>query len=557
MDWLQAQVRPEILKLKPYESARTELADTSGMVALDANENPYTPYPETQNMLLTNRYPDPQPRALLSQLALLYQVSPDKIFVGRGMDEGIELLIRVFCIPYRDNIVTLTPTFSYYRVAATIAGVDTIAIPLKISASENFTFDVNQLITSCTDKTKIIFLCSPNNPTGNIINLKDIEYIAKRLPHIVVAIDEAYLEFSECKSAIALMDEYDNIVVMKTLSKAYACAGVRIGSIIAQTPVIALIQKVMAPYPLSNPCINLTMQVLSPIGLNVANSRIKILRQERARVYEALALLPQIKVYPSEANFLLIQVADANQLYTKLLSHGIVVRMRTKDIPNTIRITIGTPGENNLLLSALGVEQTKIKSLERIANVVRNTRETKIVVNVNLDNSQLIEIDTGIGFFDHMLEQLARHGDFGLQLITKGDTHIDYHHTVEDVAIVLGEAINRALGDKRGINRYGFVLPMDEACAFATLDLSGRGMLKYEANYITQIIGNFPVELVEHFFLSFATHLRASLHLKVDGNNSHHMVEALFKACAKVLNQAMSKNLLNMSNNIPSTKGIL
>ena len=189
--------------------------------------------------------------------------------------------------------------------------------------------------------------------------------------------------------------------------------------------------------------------------------------------------------------------------------------------------------------------------IERTAAIVRKTNETDILVRVNLDKKEPIKINTGIGFFDHMLEQLAKHGGFSLEIRAKGDTHIDYHHTVEDVAISLGQALKNALGDKCGINRYGFVLPMDEAHVAASIDLSGRGILVFKANFPTPLIGDFPIELVEHFFLSFSDKLEAAIHLSATGDNAHHMVEGLFKACAKALNQAIKET----SDNIPSTKG--
>ncbi len=550
MKWLEKQVRPEILKLAPYVSARSELADSSGLIALDANENPWVPYPQTPNMVQVNRYPDPQPINLLSRMANFYGVKANQIFVGRGMDEGIELLIRVFCTAYRDNIVTFKPTFSYYKVAADIQGIETREIDL--GDAPEFKLDIDKMLSLCNEHTKIIFLCTPNNPTGNLLNLNEIEYVLKARPETVVAVDEAYLEFSNVPSAVALMEKYDNLVVMKTMSKAFAFAGVRLGALMAQSQIIELIRKVMAPYPLAEPCINLALQTMSAHGLQLAQSRIDTLKVERNRVFTELSKLSEIKVYPSDANFLLIQVHDAQKTYKELLGKGIIVRNRHKDIPNTLRITIGSPSENDLLLAAFGCGNNIVKP-ERIATVVRNTNETKILIEVNLDKTAPIKIHTGIGFFDHMLEQLAKHGGFSLNLQSIGDTHIDYHHSVEDVAIALGEALRQALGDKRGINRYGFTVPMDESLASCNIDLSGRGVLQYEANYPTQLIGDFPVEMVEHFFFSLADSLQAAIHLKVTGENSHHMVEGLFKACAKALNMAIKVT----GDSLPTTKGLL
>ncbi|MDD3266675.1 MAG: histidinol-phosphate transaminase [Burkholderiales bacterium] len=550
MQWLNKQVRPEILKLAPYVSARSELADSSGLVALDANENPWVPYPQTAEMSLVNRYPDPQPIGLLSRMANFYGVKTEQVFVGRGMDEGIELLIRVFCTAYKDNIVTFKPTFSYYKVAADIQGIETRE--LELGSAPDFKLDIDKMLGLCDNNTKIIFLCTPNNPTGSSMSLAEIEYILKAKPEIVLAVDEAYLEFSKYQSAIALMDKYDNLVVMKTMSKAFAFAGVRLGSILAQKPIIELICKVMAPYPLAEPCIRVALQTMSAHGLQLAKSRIDILISERDRVFAELSKLHDIIVYSSDANFLLIQVNDANKIYKDLLGKGIIVRNRHRDIPNTLRITIGSPIENDLLLAAFGCGNNVAK-VERTSTVVRNTNETKILVEINLDKTSPIKISTGIGFFDHMLDQLAKHGGFSMNLQAIGDTHIDYHHTVEDVAIALGNALRQALGDKRGINRYGFAVPMDESLASCNLDLSGRGVLQFDAKFPTPMIGDFPVEMVEHFFLSLSDSLQAAIHLKATGENSHHMVEGLFKACAKALNQAIKQT----SDVLPSTKGIL
>jgi histidinol-phosphate aminotransferase len=553
MNWLQKIVRPEIWGMAGYSSARMEMNDAAGMIQLDANENPYLPYLISKTGLDNiNRYPQPQPEAVISRLAAVYGVSPKQVLVGRGMDEIIDLLVRVFCIPYKDQILITPPTYGYYEVVADIAGIRVSKAPLI--DKNQFSLDTAAIINAKDQNIKIIFLCNPNNPTGNIFSLSDIEKIAKNLPNTIIAVDEAYIEFADIPSATTIMEKYQNIVVMKTLSKAYAFAGVRVGTLIAGSELINVARKVLAPYPIPVPISRLILEALSPFGLELANSRIELLKFERERVFKYLSGLPGIHVYPSSANFVLFKVDNANTVYKDLLAKGIILRNRGRDIENTIRFTIGTPQENDLVLRSLGVKLEIAKIIERQAVYNRKTNETEILANINLDKISPVKISTGIGFFDHMLEQLAKHGGFSLELKAKGDTHIDYHHTVEDVAIVLGQVLKQAIGDKRGINRYGFVLPMDEACAFATLDLSGRGVLVYEAHFNTSLIGNFPVEMIQHFFLSLADHLEAAIHLKVTGSNAHHMVEGLFKAFAKALNQAISKT---GNNNVPSTKGTL
>jgi len=189
----------------------------------------------------------------------------------------------------------------------------------------------------------------------------------------------------------------------------------------------------------------------------------------------------------------------------------------------------------------------------RRARIVRTTRETHIEARVDLDASTPVRIETGIGFFDHMLEQLARHGGFALELNCRGDLHIDEHHTVEDCALTLGEALRTALGNKLGIARYGFLLPMDEALAQVAIDLSGRAFARFEGQFTRERIGGLPTELVAHFFRSLAESLRAAVHVRVTGENSHHMVEACFKGVGRALRQALRRD----GEDLPSTKGSL
>ena len=546
-NWLQQITRPEIWAMKGYSSARSEMADFVGMIQLDANENPYLPYPMSKEVYQLNRYPEPQPKTVISRLAAIYGVHKDQVLIARGMDEVMDLLVRVFCIPYKDSILFMPPTYGYYQVAADISGISII----KVNLEDDFSLDADKLISAGRDKVKIVFLCTPNNPTGNIIDIAVIEKIALNMPNSIIAVDEAYMEFADAPSAVCLLNKYPNLVVMKTLSKAYACAGVRIGTLLASNEIIRLISKVIAPYPIPMPSISLITQALSPFGLEIANSNIDVIKQERERMYQELSKISDIYVYKSQANYLLIKVSEASKVYQHFLSRGIIIRNRSRDIPNTIRISIGNPLENNLVLRGFGANIKEYLVSERTAVIVRKTNETDILIRVNLDKKEPIKISTGIGFFDHMLEQLAKHGGFSLEISAKGDTHIDYHHTVEDVAISLGQALKSALGDKRGINRYGFVLPMDEANAAASIDLSGRGVLVFKAHFPSPLIGDFPVELVEHFFLSFSDKLEAAIHLSATGENAHHMVEGLFKACAKALNQAIKET----SDDIPSTKG--
>lgn len=195
-----------------------------------------------------------------------------------------------------------------------------------------------------------------------------------------------------------------------------------------------------------------------------------------------------------------------------------------------------------------------LKSLDRTVTIERDTNETKISVTLNLDGSGKSDISTGLNFFDHMLDQIAKHGICDLSINVDGDLEVDEHHTIEDVAIVLGQAINKVIGSKKGINRYGFLLPMDDCLAQVALDLGGRPWLVWEADFKREMIGDMPTEMFMHFFKSLSDNAKCNLNIKAEGDNEHHKIESIFKAFAKALLMAKTKNDLV---GIPSTKGSL
>ncbi len=546
--WLAKLARPEIMAMHPYSSARGE-ADFSNFIGLDANENPYIPLGSDDKI---NRYPEPQPKKLRALMANLYQVNPSQLLLCRGADEAIELLVRAFCTAYRDKIIVLTPTFNYYSIAAQMQGSTTIEIPL---IGDNFQPNWQEIHKQCDEFVKIIFICTPNNPTGNLIPLSDIANCAKiHYGKAIIAVDEAYIEFTTQESATSIMQEYDNIVIFRTLSKAYGLAGERIGAMIAHLEIIDLCQKIIPPYPLAYSAELAACKALSPMGLYDARQKIQEIIQSRDEISFKLAQSPYIKrVFPSQTNFILVEANDGGALYKHCLQNGIVVRNRHGDIANTIRISIGTPHENALLLSVLGINETAQDLLLRHAVITRKTKETEIRIAIKLDGLANAKINTGNGFFDHMLEQLSRHSTMSLDVQAIGDYHIDAHHTIEDTAITIGLALKQALGDKKGIARYGFVLPMDEANTQISIDLSGRGHCEFSAIFPDAMIGDFPTNMVAHFFESLSANLGAAIHITTTGKNSHHMVESIFKAFAKTLHQAITIE----HDKYPSTKGVL
>jgi len=341
-------VRPDILALTAYSSARKEAS--GGRVWLDANENPETP---SAHQPLLNRYPEPQPADLVAQLAALYRVGRDQVLVTRGSDEGIDLLLRTFCRAGRDAILITPPTYGMYVVAAGIQGARTVTVPLV--RERNFALDADAVLRAVTPETKIVFLCSPNNPTGGLLERTAVLSVVRALAgRAVVVVDEAYVDFSGRLSLAAEIATNPNLIVLRTLYKAYGLAGARVGTTIANPAVIAVLQKVIAPYPVPVPVLIVALAALTPAGLAAARESVDLLVAERARLAAALAKLPAIRrVWPSDANYLLVEVADPALAMTAGRAAGVVWRDRSKDVPNCIRITVGTPDENNATLEVL------------------------------------------------------------------------------------------------------------------------------------------------------------------------------------------------------------
>ena len=341
--------RPEIRALQPYSSARME-AD-GGHLMLNANESAWPPVGDLG--LACNRYPEPQPAALLDALALLYGVRREQLLVGRGSDEAIDLLVRAFCRSGRDAILVQPPTFGMYAICAQIQGADVVEAPL----GDNFQLDVDALLAAVTPAVKLVFVCRPNNPTGQDVPRADIETLARALAgRALVVVDEAYVEFADEGSVSDLIDRYDNLAVLRTLSKAWALAGARIGSLLANAGVIDLLRRIMPPYPLPSPCVDAALIALSGWGQANARLRIGTVRKQRETMCAALDRLAGVKqVLPSQANFLTVRFHDAGDAFQRLLAEGIVVRdvRRYPGLADALRITIGTPEENASVIEAL------------------------------------------------------------------------------------------------------------------------------------------------------------------------------------------------------------
>jgi imidazoleglycerol phosphate dehydratase HisB len=312
-----------------------------------------------------------------------------------------------------------------------------------------------------------------------------------------------------------------------------------------------LLSRVKYPYNIGSDTQERALKLLK----TPPSAKINSISQERERMVKELEKINGVeKVYPSSANFLLVKFKDPLKVYQKLINEGIVVRDRSSQplCEGCLRITIGTAAENDSLLRALRGEE-KIQS--RYTTLNRVTKETNISLELDIDGSFESKIETGIPFFNHMLDQLAFHSGISIRLFAAGDIEVDEHHTVEDVAIILGEALFIALGSKEGIERYGFVLPMDDCVAQVAVDLGGRAWLNWDVVFERECIGTFPTEMFKHFFYSLSVSSKSTIFISASGENEHHKAEAIFKAFAKALKMAIKKEKFNYK--LPSTKGML
>ena len=336
-------VRKNILSLKPYSSARDEFSGTDG-VFLDANENPFGEL---------NRYPDPHQQELKQKLSAIKNMPVSSIFVGNGSDEVIDLTYRIFCNPGKDKALTFTPTYGMYEVSAEINDVELIKIPL----TTDFQIDFDALENHLGDETlKLIFICSPNNPTAN--NLDNIEAVLQKFNGIVI-VDEAYIDFSTSGSFLNKIEQYPNLIVMQTFSKAWGLAAARVGMAYSNELIISHYNKVKPPYNVSAPNQKAALKALdNKAGFE---QRKTIILEQKSWLKNQLLLVPVvIKIYPSDANFLLVEMTDANRIYNELVNLKVITRNRHTQVNNCIRITVGSPEENMALLEALKIVGSKL-----------------------------------------------------------------------------------------------------------------------------------------------------------------------------------------------------
>lgn len=457
-----------------------------------------------------DRYPT-DPRALAARMAAIYGAPVDQVLPVRGLTHGLELVWRLAA---RDGGAVEAPKAEPYDSLAAIYPTKGEAAAVVVRA-----------------------LGSP----------EAVAEMAARVSPALLVVDEGLIEFSDSVSAVSVVADHPNLVVLRSLSLAYGLAGARVGAAVARPEVLARLASVREPYALPEPLVRLAMQALDPSRMIETGERIASVRRERERIARELGR--QMTVEPGVGPIVMARPENAAAMLAALRTYGVAADLSGDRLRLPISIR---PEVNDRLLAAFGLTPAKRRPA-RVGQAVRDTKETRIVCAVDLDAAGPIRIETGVGFFDHMLEQIAAHGGFSLRLQCEGDLHTDPHHTIEDSAIALGQALKQALGERRGIARYGFVLAMDEAEAHVALDLSGRPYPVFEGRFETPYIGEYRTDLTAHVFRSLAEAMGAAVHIKVTGQDDHHKTEAAYKGFGRALRQAIRIE----GDAVPSTKGVL
>lgn len=456
-----------------------------------------------------DRYPA-EPRALAARLAEVYGVASDRALPVRGLTHGLELVFRLAA---RDGLRVEAPDAEPYRALAMLyrTGAETGAVIVRAAGAP-----------------------------------EAVAEMAARVAPGLLVVDEGMAEFAETASAITVIETQPNLIVLRSLSLAYGLAGARVGAALGQPEALARLASVLEPWALPETSVRLAMQALDPSRVMETQTRIEAVKTERVRLVKALSR--EMRIDAGVGPVIVARPGEIDGVQAALGRYG-VVAVRDGD---RLRLPVSAKvEENDRLLAALGLAAAGRP--HRTGQAVRDTKETRIVCAVDLDATGPISIQTGVGFFDHMLEQVAAHGGFSLRMACEGDLHTDPHHTIEDSAIALGQALKQALGERRGIARYGFVLPMDEAEAKVSIDLSGRPYPVFEGEFRTPFIGEYRTDLTAHVFRSLAEHLGAAVHVSVTGEDDHHKTEAVYKAFGRALRQAIRIE----GDAVPSTKGIL
>lgn len=523
-----------------------------------------------QQSRLVSRYPDHL--ALQSAIADWVGVAADRIVVTAGGDDAIDRIMRRSITAQRPNVVCHAPSFEMIGIYAANYGGQLVE---TVWQSGDFPFD--EFCATINSQTAIVCVVSPNNPTGGMVavdQLLEISKLAKQHGALLL-VDNAYIEFADEDPTKRLTAD-PNIGIIRTFSKAWGLAGLRVGYLISPDADYAkMIRDASGPFPVSAVSLETARMAITQYE-TAMQSGLSMVRQLRSILMSVIEDCGATAI-PSGGNFILAKFDDADAVWERLVEAGVGVRKFPGSalLENQLRITVPTNVADYLQL-AIGIcnathcspELAKARVAElkpapvdqptgndRLASTDRETKETKIQIELNLDGTGQVEVSTGIGFMDHMLTALAFHSKMDLKLICDGDLHIDDHHTAEDCALALGTAIDEALGPRRGIQRFGSAYaPLDEALARTVIDLSGRPWPEIHLGLEREMVGTWACENITHFFQSLAMTLKCSLHVDViRGSNDHHRAEAAFKSCAKALREALTKT----TGDVPSTKGVL
>lgn len=458
-----------------------------------------------------------RPTALIARMAAVYGVDEECVLPTQGAPQALALLARRAALDGRSVISGAGETL------AQIARINRLAL------------------TSEADNDAGLSVIASPNLEGEALSLAAIAEKARALGDCLLLVDETLIEFEDAPSAIGLISTAPSLVVLRDLSLAHGLAGAPCAALIAAPTLIARLREMEEPGALATPIVRLAVAALDPARMTANAARIEEVKAERTRLVTAL---PDAR--PAGGPFVWLEPADKERAAAAIRRFAVQGQWRGE----RFLLALGDPAQNNRALAAFAVEAAPSP---RRAEIVRETQETRIIARVDLDREGAGAINTGVGFFDHMLAQIAAHGGFALTLACNGDLEVDAHHTIEDCALALGQALKQALGTRRGIARFGFMLPMDEAEARVSIDLGGRPYLVFDGDFAASHIGAYPTEMTEHVFRSLAQSMGAAIHLHVAGENDHHKTEACYKAFGRALRQALRVE----GDVLPSTKGVI
>jgi histidinol-phosphate aminotransferase len=484
--------------------------------------------PLAESFATLNAYPDGTYRELREAAAdyvsrdSASEVGWEQIVIGAGADDLILLCARTFLAPGRTASI-VPPTYALYRIATLLAGAQSVA------AAEG---------EAVLDGASLIWRCNPDNPTGAVTPAAELVELARRYPHTAVVVDEAYVEYGG-DTVVPWLDECPNLIVLRTMSKAFGYAALRVGYAVAAPATAAVLDARRAPAPVSAPAARIAAAALRDPRYDLTTEI-----AERERVRETV-VAAGFDAPPVAGNF--VWIRSAGDLGARLEQRGIIVRR----FPEGIRVTLRRPTENDLFLQALGAEPGPPPGRE--ATLIRTSTETALRITLSLDGSVRSHIATGIGFLDHLLTLLAFHAGFDLDCVAGGDLEVDEHHTVEDVLAAFGSAVQQALGTREGVARYGSaVVPMDEARAMAAVDLVRRAHAEISLTFAGDRVGGLALSLLPHALERFTMEAGCTVHVEATGADDHHVAEAAFKALGQALRQAVAAG----DGGIRSTKGI-